>query len=169
MKYGKYEYERTYLLKNNIFRNKEITNTKKIKDKYINDTRLRLRVVEQNDETTYKLTQKQKLNPPKRGILKINTIYLTKAEFDKLNVLEGCEIEKERQILQIGGIRIGVDRITINEKTLFIAEVEFETETEMNNFSMPLNYQQEVTGIQKYNGYELAKAYSKYKNINEKI
>lgn len=164
MKYGKYEYERTYLLESDVLKDKKITNAKKIKDKYINDTRLRLRKVEDNNETKYKLTKKEKLDPPKRGILKINTIYLTKAEFDKLNMFEGREIEKERQILQIAGIRIGVDRIAMNEKTLFIAEIEFETETEMNNFSMPLKYKQEVTGIQKYSGYELAKEYSKHKN-----
>lgn len=163
MKYGKYEYERTYLLESNFLRDKKIKGIKKIRDKYIKGTRLRLREVIENKETKYKLTQKERLRPAKQGVLKINTLYLTKAEFDKINILEGFEIEKERFMIQIDQIRIGIDRIKLNKKSLFIAEVEFDTELEMNAFSMPLNNIVEITGEQKYSGYEIAKEYSKYK------
>lgn len=100
------------------------------------------------------------MKPAKKGTLKINTFYLTKAEFDKINILEGFQIEKERYILIIDQIRIGVDSILLNKKSLFIAEVEFDTELEMNAFLMPISYIQEVTGEQKYSGYEIAKEFS---------
>jgi len=160
MKYGKYEYERLFLLNNNCLNNIKIERIKKLKDKYIKDTKLRLRKVEENSKTVYKLTQKEKLKCPKKGILRINTIYLTKIEFDKLNTLEGFEVEKERYIHLSNQIRIGIDRIIFNKNKLLIAEVEFESELEMNTFSMPLDFIKEITGEQKYSGYEIAKEYS---------
>ena len=163
MKYGKYEYERIYLLQSNCLRGKRVKGIKKIRDKYIKGTKLRLREVVENNETKYKFTRKERLNPSKVGVLKINTLYLTKSEYDRINVLEGFEVEKERQMLQIDQIRIGVDRIMLNNKNLFIAEVEFDTELEMNSFTMPLQIIKEITGDQKYSGYEIAKEYSKYK------
>jgi len=160
MKYGKYEYERTYLLESNWLLNKKIKRTKKIRDKYIKGTKLRLRETRENNETKFKLTKKEKLNPAKKGVLKINTLYLTKEEFDKIDILEGFEIEKERHILQINQVRIGIDKIMLKGKSLFIAEVEFETEFEMNSFFMPFSYIMEITGNQNYNGFEIAKQYS---------
>ena len=160
MKYGKYEYERSYLLDSDCLRDKDVKETKKITDKYLSDTKLRLRVVVKNKETIYKLTQKEELNPAKKGILKINTLYLSQAEFEKINIIEGIEIEKTRHLIEIDQIKIGVDRINLNGKELFIAEVEFETEVEMNTFSMPLPHMKEITGIEKYSGYEIAKEYS---------
>jgi len=159
MKYGKYEYERTYLLDNNCLKDKKIEGIKKIKDKYIKGTKLRLRKVIEKKKTSYKLTQKENLIPTKQGVLKINTLYLSKAEFDKLNILDGFEIEKERHIIAIDKIRIGIDKIRLNTKNIFIGEVEFDTELEMTTFIMPLSIIKEVTGEQKYSGYEIAKAY----------
>jgi hypothetical protein len=74
---------------------------KKIRDRYIEGARLRLREVSENNETKFKLTQKEKFGQAKQGVLKINTLNLTKAEFDKMIVLEGFEIEKERHLIQI--------------------------------------------------------------------
>lgn len=164
MKYGKYEYERTYLLESNYLLNKKIERIKIIRDKYIEGTKLRLREIRENNETKFKLTQKEELKPVKQGVLKINTLYLTKSEFDKMNTLEGVEIEKERHIVQIDRTRIGIDKITFNDKTILIAEIEFDTEFEMNTFSMPLDCIMEITGNHKYNGFEIAKQYSKYKS-----
>ena len=161
MKYGKYEYERIYLLENNCLIGKNIRVIKKIKDKYIEGTNLRLREVVESNDIKYKLTQKEKLSPTKQGILKINTLYLSKTEFDKLNILEGVEIKKERHIIQIDQLKIGVDKIILDKECLFIAEVEFETELEMNDFSMPISNIMEITGELKYSGYELAKEYSR--------
>jgi CYTH domain-containing protein len=111
----------------------------------------------------YKLTQKEKLNPSKHGVLKINTLYLSKIEFDKLNVLTGVEIEKERFIIERNQSVIGIDKVILADGVLIIAEVEFDSEAEMNRFSMPLDTIREVTGEIGYSGFELAKEYSKDK------
>lgn len=163
MKYGKYEYERIFLLDNDCLRNKRIESTKKIKDKYLKDTNLRLREVKENNSIKFKLTKKEKLNPDKKGILKLNTLYLTKSEFDKFYIFDGFEIKKERHMIQVDQIRIGIDNIILSNMSLFIAEVEFETEDKMNTFSMPLSYIKEITGEKQYSGFELAKVYSKSK------
>ncbi len=71
MKYGKYEYERAYLLAS-FPENQAIVSSKKIRDKYLDGTRLRLRIVEKEGKIVYKLTQKEELSPNKKGILKID-------------------------------------------------------------------------------------------------
>lgn len=161
MKYGKHEYERNYLLDKHCLNGKIIKEAKEIKDKYISNTRLRLREVISNQKTQCKLTQKEKLTPNRQGVSKINTLYLSKLEFDKLYMLEGIEISKKRHIIEVDDVRIGIDLIKLTDKNLYIAEVEFESELKMNSFTMPLSHIREITGELNYNGYEIAKEYSK--------
>lgn len=160
LKYGTYEYERMFLMKSNCLLDLDSIDTKEIRDKYIKGTSLRLREVKINTKTTYKLTQKQKLNPQKIGVLKTNTIYLSKSEFDIMNVLMGFTILKKRYIILIDQIRIGIDMIKLNNRYVYIAEVEFDSEMEMNSFSMPLDHITEITGELEHSGYELARNYS---------
>lgn len=164
MKYGKYEYERVYLLNNNCLSEQTIEKAKRIKDKYLDGTNLRLRKVVEEKSTQYKLTQKEKLTPEKKGVLRINTLYISEAAFFKLNALGGFTIEKTRYIIQIGDTNIGVDEIKLGHKSLFIAEVEFDSELKMRNFTMPLNYLAEITSQKEYSGFELARAYSQYQS-----
>lgn len=161
MKYGKYEYERTFLLDSRFLEEQKIESKKRLTDKYIKDTTLRLRVVKEANKTTYKLTQKRKLSPHKNGVRAINTLYLSKAEFDKMNLLQGYVLEKERHLLLVDNLRIGIDQVTLKEKLICIAEVEFETEEEMNSFSFPFDYLSETTEDESYSGFEMAKVYSR--------
>jgi len=163
MKYGKYEFERTYLLDQDCLKNMPPGTCKYIHDKYIAGTRLRLRKVLKDDITTYKLTQKEELIPPQRGILKINTLYLSKEEYDKMNLLEGVEIYKERHVYQIDQTTIGIDKISLAGENIFMAEVEFETEAKMHAFRMPLPNLMEVTAKPTYSGYQMAQLYARHK------
>ncbi len=101
---------------------------------------------------------------PRRTSL-INTLYLQKAAFDKLNILKGFIVEKIRYIIIVNQIRIAIDEINLPPNKLYLAEVEFDTEQEMNTFSMPIPYVQEITDQQQYNGYTLAKRFSNSKLI----
>lgn len=166
LKYRKYEFERIFLMKRNCLLDLDSIDTKEIRDKYIKGTSLRLREVKTNTKTTYKLTQKHKLNPQKIGVLKTNTIYLSKSEFDIMNVLMGFIILKKRYIVLNDQIRFGIDMIKLNNSYLYIAEVEFDSEMEMNSFSMPLEYITEITGKLEYSGYELARKYSDNKHVH---
>jgi len=163
MKYGKHEFERTYLLSKDCLIGNKIDSTKRIKDKYIEGTSLRLRRVVGENYITYKLTKKEKLNPPKRGILKINTLYLSKEEYERISHLDGIEIEKERYVIKVDQTKIGIDRVILNDRSIYIGEIEFETENQMNAFKMPFPYFEEITGNDKYSGYEIAKEYSRFK------
>lgn len=163
MKYGKYEYERSYLVDGAIFENMEVECVKKINDKYIRDTTLRLRRVEIDGNFTYKLTQKEKLNPSKHGILKINTFYLSETEYDTINQLDGVEINKVRSIYTESQVRMGVDEIELDGQSIHIAEVEFSSELEMQSFELPAPFIREITGENQFNGYELAKVFQRTK------
>lgn len=130
-------------------------------DKYLDDTSLRLRHVEGEHGGKYKLTKKENLVPEKKGVCKITTIYLSIVEFELLGELKGVVIEKTRHVFVIGNNNVGVDVIEGGEGALYLAEVEFEAESEMNAFEIPVGYVKEVTGEQRYNGYELAEKYGR--------
>lgn len=162
MKYGKYEYERTYLLDSDCLVDKEIIAQKELIDIYFLDTRLRLRQQIENDELKYKLTKKEELHSAKAGIKKINTLYLSEIECKILSKIEGIKVKKMRYIIKINKHRIGIDKILINGQNIYLGEVEFDSESEMSNFIMPLKPSKEITNIKEYNGFELAKKYADY-------
>jgi CYTH domain-containing protein len=160
MKYGKYEYERSFLVKSNEPKQhaKEI---KHITDTYLIDTNLRLRKVEKGLETQYKLTQKNHEIPARSGVKKINTLYLSSTAYEKLCELPGFKIKKTRYILEIDKKRIGIDLIQMGKEQIYIAEVEFEIESEMKDYSIPFTYIREITNDPEYNGFEIARKYAK--------
>lgn len=161
MKYGKFEFERSFLLANSCLDDLEVVRSKVILDKYITGTRLRLRKVMEGGVQKFKLTKKEELEPKKVGVLKINTLYLTREEFELQAALAGVEIEKCRHIVRANNYDIGIDEISVGGNIIYLAEVEFATEEEMRGFVFPLSYQMEVTGMLEYNGNELAEKNNK--------
>jgi len=159
MKYSRYEYERSYLL-SDVPKFFEKIETKQITDKYVEGTRIRLRKVLSNEEEIYKLTKKEALTPEKKGVLKINTIRLSKDEYEIMNALKGFIVKKKRTIIGVNKVRIGIDEIRLKSEILYIAEIEFKDEVTMNSFEMPLNYEREITSDKHINGYKIAKKYA---------
>ena len=132
---------------------------KHITDHYILNTAIRFRMVTDGNGTTYKLTKKTPLN--KTGEQQITTIYLSREEYLLLNSFECIAVEKTRHLVAAGPLVIGLDRYTNLSEELWIAEIEFATQVEMNNFQMPLTYIREVTTSPEFNGFELAKRFQK--------
>jgi CYTH domain-containing protein len=159
MKYGKYEYERSFIVNSDVL-NLEVKEVKQIADTYLTGIGLRLRKVERKNVTQYKLTQKKEAKPVRTGVKRINTIYLSADEYEELNKLAGYRIEKARHILEVDQRRIGVDLIKLNEEALYLAEVEFETEAKMNAYILPFSYVREVTTDPECSGFEIARRYS---------
>ena len=95
------------------------------------------------------------------GVRAINTLYLSKEGFQKMNLFQGYVLKKERNLLLVDDLRIGIDTITLNERLICIAEVEFESEEKMHKFSFPFDYIKETTEDESYTGLEMAKAYSR--------
>lgn len=124
-----------------------------ILDNYILDTNLRLREVDSEDKKVYKLTKKTFLSPGKE---RITTIYLSQEEYQLLNKLRAMIVSKIRFITTYNEIIIGIDCYGNEEDELWVAEVEFETEEQMDAFVMPIPYQTEVTGKDEFSGFALA-------------
>ena len=124
-----------------------------ILDNYILDTSLRLREVDSEGQKVYKLTKKTSLSP---GREQITTIYLSQEEYQLLNKLRAIIVSKIRLIATYNEIMIGIDCYGNEEDELLVAEIEFETEEQMNVFVMPIPYQMEVTGKDEFSGFALA-------------
>lgn len=138
-----------------------IKEVKYLTDKYLAGTSLRLRKVVKKAEIQYKLTQKKAEIPLRKGVKKITTIYLANTEYEKFLELAGHTIEKTRKVIEVNSIRIAIDEMLYKKEKIYIAEVEFETEIEMNAYLLPINYLKEVTNDPEYSGFELAMKYSK--------
>ncbi len=158
MKYGKYEYERSFIVSKDLALRK-VSEVKSITDTYLHGIGLRLRKVVVNGEPRYKLTQKKEIDPPRVGVKTITTIYLSGGEYEELLCLPGYRVEKVRHILNVNKQRIGVDVVRFGAEEICIAEVEFETEAKMNAYILPFNFVKEVTGDTFYSGFSIAKRF----------
>jgi CYTH domain-containing protein len=124
-----------------------------ILDNYILGTNLRLREVDHGDRKVYKLTKKTSLSP---GREEITTIYLSQDEYQLLSKLPAVIVSKIRFVMTYNELIIGIDSYANEDDELLLAEVEFETEEQMNAFEMPMPYQTEVTGKKEFSGFTLA-------------
>ena len=129
-----------------------------ILDNYIPGTNLRLREMDNAGEKVYKLTKKTTLSP---GREKITTIYLSQEEYQLLTQLQAIVVSKIRFIMTHYELIIGIDRYGNKGNELWVAEVEFETEEQMNAFVMPIPYQTEVTGKNEFSGLALANRFGR--------
>jgi CYTH domain-containing protein len=106
----------------------------RITDRYITNTRLRLRRMEPltGAEALLKLGQKEVPSPPDFSRMTITSIYLSPAEYDVLAVLPARELHKTRYSLEDAGCTYGVDVFDGQLAGLILAEVGFETPDQMN-------------------------------------
>jgi len=130
---------------------------KQITDYYLNGAMLRFRVVTDKEGQTYKLTQKLPANAS--GEAAITTIYLSKQEFELLNIFDAVTVSKTRYLLQYGRLVIGLDHYFTPTDELWLAEVEFASIEETLGFELPLPHIGEVTGQPEYDGYALARRF----------
>lgn len=159
-KYAHPEWERRFLLNARPI-GLENYERKEIKDKYLSHSQLRLRQVKQGESMVYKLTKKVALDPDIRSHQWVTTIYLNQTEYELFYALAGTCIHKNRYAYPSAeGPPIGIDRIELGTEVLWIAEVEFETEKEMEQYVCPLPYLREITEEATYAGNVLAERYS---------
>jgi CYTH domain-containing protein len=95
-----------------------------IVDRYLTDTRLRLRVVRRGATSTYKLGHKVRLGPGLAAGVHHTTMYLTAAEHEALEVLPASVLRKVRWTLDAGGRRFAVDVFGGALGGLVLAEIE---------------------------------------------
>ena len=125
----------------------ETTNGWLIVDRYFPNTRLRLRHMRSisGKENIYKLTQKYRADTQNAYETTITNLYLTEEEYNHLASLEGKLIQKKRYSYSAQNHTFSIDVFEGRHKGLILAEMEFATQAELDEFVLGL----ETTGARR--------------------
>ena len=156
-KYARVERERRFLLKDLPEGLTRADPHLQITDNYITGTRLRLRKVRdpRTNKWIVKFTQKFAPNPDDLSRTIITNTYLNPLEADTLSVFSTNEIRKNRYYFDFEGRRFSIDMFLGDLFGLVLAEVGFETDKELDNFSKPPFALADVTNEQLFMGGKL--------------
>jgi CYTH domain-containing protein len=138
-KYARIERERRYLLRDLPEGITRVDPHLQITDNYITGTRLRIRKVREprTNKWTVKFTQKYAPDPNDLSRTIITNTYLNALEAEVLSVFNTNEIRKNRYSFEFEGRKFCVDMFLGDLFGLVLAEVSFETDEELHNFSKP--------------------------------
>jgi CYTH domain-containing protein len=153
-KYTRVEWERRFLLEQ-FPSGPDIMRSRRIVDRYIDGTRLRLRqITGRNSNEILKLTQKlpEQTAGARRGL--ITTFYLSKQEFDVLANLPAKILAKTRHSVP----PFGVDVFETELDGLILAEAEFNSAEEASTLELPSFASHEVTDDPRFTGGSLVAA-----------
>jgi CYTH domain-containing protein len=153
-KYSRIERERRFLL-DQFPKNVNVVRIRRITDRYIDGTGLRLRQQsDDNGPTLLKLTQK--VPSPASGAQQgfITTIYLTNHEFRILAQLSAKQLCKTRYSVPPFGIDVFEDTL----EGLVLAEAEFESALDADALTLPSFIVSEVSADSRFTGGELVRA-----------
>lgn len=152
-KYARVEWERRFLLAR-FPDNVQVTQTRRIVDRYIEGTQLRLRQMTDHSGETFKLTQKLPAETPgvRQGL--ITTIYLSRDEFGVLHKLPAKVLTKIRHSVVPFGIDVFADAL----EGLVLAEAEFHSAAEADALTFPPCVVSEVTADSRFSGGSLVSA-----------
>jgi CYTH domain-containing protein len=154
-KYARLERERRFLLAE-VPPHEGAIAVRRIVDRYLNGTRLRVRQVTEHasPRPEYKLTQKvpSGRSGPAQGL--ITNTYLSRAEHDLLATLPAALLTKTRHSIP----PLGVDVFDPPLHGLVLAEAEFDTASEAHAFAPPDYVIAEVTDDPRFTGGRLARA-----------
>ncbi|WP_035851411.1 CYTH domain-containing protein [Kitasatospora azatica] len=129
-----------------------VTVTRRIDDRYLTGTRLRLRRVERTDSGAVELKLTQKLPGTPWGL--VTNTYLSPEEYRLLATLPAQVIRKTRYSVP----PLGIDVFEPPLHGLVLAEAEFDTEEEARVFAPPAGCVAEVTADPRFTGGSLVSA-----------
>lgn len=153
-KYARIEWERRFLL-NSFPRGEKITRIRRISDRYIEGTTLRLRQQSDgNGPGLFKLTQKLPggAAPGQQGL--ITSMYLTPEEFGVLATLPAKQLTKIRHSVPPFGIDVFEGVLS----GLVLAEAEFNSAAEASALVLPAFIVREVSDDPRFTGGSLVTA-----------
>ena len=138
-KYSKIEHERRYLLQDLPEGLSRADPHVQITDNYITGTRLRIRKVREprTNKWTVKFTQKFAPNPEDFSRTVITNTYLNALEAENLSMFDANEIRKNRYRFDYEGKTFSVDMFLGDLFGLVLAEVNFDTDEELDSFPVP--------------------------------
>ncbi len=132
-KYARVEWERRFLLE--VFPSEQrVTKVRRLVDRYIEGTTLRLREQRSDDgEVEFKLTQKiaEKSSSARQGL--VTSMYLSQGEFGVLAKLPAKSLSKSRHSIP----PFGVDVFEGELSGLILAEAEFESGSAASSLTLP--------------------------------
>jgi CYTH domain-containing protein len=152
-KYARVERERRFLLAGPPAPS-SVTVTRRITDRYLAGTRLRLRRADLPDgRFEIKLTQKVPVPQPGATQGLITTTYLSPAEYELLASLPADVLSKTRLSVP----PLGIDVFDAPLQGLVLGEAEFTTDEEAQSFAPPAECVAEVTDDARFTGGRLAR------------
>ena len=152
-KYARIEWERRFLLKS-LPTGEKVTRVRRISDRYIEGTTLRLRQQSDDGQPVFKLTQKLPGGAARAQQGLITSMHLTKAEFNVLATLPAKELTKVRHSVP----PFGIDVFEGELKGLLLAEAEFNSEAEASALVLPQFLVAEVSHDGRFTGGSLVMA-----------
>ena len=145
-KYARVEWERRFLL-DHFPSEASVTQIRRITDRYIEGTTLRLRQQSDGDSQVFKLTQKLARRMVQAQGL-ITTMYLTKEEFGVLSKLPARTLTKTRH----SAPPFGIDVFEGELSGLVLAEAEFDSAAEASALALPSFILREVSDDSRFRG-----------------
>ncbi|KQV12032.1 hypothetical protein ASE03_22275 [Kitasatospora sp. Root187] len=155
-KYARVERERRFLLAV-APQASHAQEVRRITDRYLTGTRLRLRRVDRPAplQPEFKLTQKVPADRPGPVQGTITNTYLSQAEYDVFATLPAAVLTKTRLSIP----PLGIDVFDPPLHGLVLAEAEFTTDEDMYAFEPPADIVAEVTGDPRFTGGRLVQAH----------
>jgi CYTH domain-containing protein len=168
-KYARVERERRYLLQDLPEGLTRASPHVQITDNYLTGTRLRFRKVRdpRTNKWTVKLTQKFAPDAEDFSRTIITNIYLNALEAETLAVFDANEIRKNRYPFEFAARKFSIDMFLGDLFGLVMAEVSFETDEDLDNFSRPSFAIAEVTNNELFTGGRLCQL--TFADIREEI
>ncbi len=153
-KYARVERERRYLLQDLPEGLSRADPHVQITDNYITGTRLRIRKVREprTNKWTVKFTQKFAPEVQDYSRTIITNTYLNALEAETLSMFDANEIRKNRYQFEYEGRKFSVDMFLGGLFGLVLAEVGFETDEELDNFTKPSFAIADVTNNELFTG-----------------
>lgn len=153
-KYAHLERERRWLVDPTRLDMASLEDPIAIHDRYLLDTRLRLRSMQCAGQTVWKLTRKYECDDPlARPIV---TAYLDEAEHRTLSTLPALDLRKTRHKIYESGQDFSVDRFEDKLSGLWLAEIELEDGDLLTALPNPSWSLTDVSYDPRYQGFSLA-------------
>ena len=157
-KYARIERERRYLLQDLPEGLSRADHHLQITDNYITGTRLRIRKVRDPKTNKWVVKFTQKFAPDPRDLSRtiITSTYLNATEAEVLSVFAANEIRKNRYYFEYEDRKFSIDMFIGDLFGLVLAETSFETDEDLEAFSVPPFALADVTQNELFTGGKLS-------------
>jgi len=151
-KYSELEIERRWLVDDALLPGLSSLPMRLITDKYLENSRLRLRKIESNGEFVYKFCKKygkiSEIAEP------ITNLYLSQEEYQLLADLPGRELTRQRYTYHYQEVKFSIN-VVIGQQAPVIVEAEFESEADACQCEPPPFCTEEISSDPQYEAIRL--------------